>query len=342
MGLNVKRSIVDWLAPYLHNRSRKAAPGDLKGKPMSVKRGVVISNCQCQPLKHAMTLQCADVRFELFGVHLIAPDRRDEEVAAFVAKARTDYDVILSIPLSDEFGAISLNQIRETFSDKFVGTISNVFFAGLHPDLTYIGGLAQRVEGPLGDYHSRIALLCYLRGQTVAETLALFRHETYEAMGYYDAYATSLAELVHRDAGVDVSIAPDLPRLLREDLCFLSVNHPTSWLFSSYSATVARWLEKQGVTRMSGWASGPMGMVNHLASAAIYPIYPEIAARHGLARPGSYVFQSAMVGDVPATCFDLGAFITASFAAYDQIGRDVLAQSHQGREVMFKHAAIGL
>ena len=307
---------------------------------MGMKRGVVISNCQCQPLKHALSLHCADIRFEFLGVHLMSPHTREAEIEAFVAKARAEYDVVLSIPLSDDFGALSLGRLRDTFSDKFVATISNVFFAGLHPDLTYIGGLAQRVEGPLGDYHSGVALMAYLRGRSIEQTLALFRDDIYTAMGYHDAYAASLAELVHRDVGVDVSIAADLPMLLEQELCFLTVNHPTSWLFSHYAGTIARWLEAQGVTRRSGWASGPMGLINYLASAAIFPVYPEIAARHGLERIGSYVFQTATIGDEPAACLNLESFVTGSFAAYDSIGREMLSNSHQGRTIMANHGHV--
>lgn len=307
---------------------------------MAQKQGVVISNCQCQPLKHALSLHCDGVTFDLLGVHLLQPGDREREVASFVKMAKEKYDVVISIPLSDDFGSISLSRIRSTFEGKFVGTISNIFFAGFHPDLTYVGGLSQRLESPLGDYHSKLALLGFLSGRTAAETAELYCHSVYERIGFYDQFAASIAELEHRDLGVEVGIAADLPALLTQELCFLSVNHPTSWLFDFYAAKIARWLTDKGVSKTRHWASGPMGLTNHLASAAIFPIYPEIAERHGLSKRGSYIFQTQTIGDTPATCYDLSGFLAASFEMYNDFGRDQLMASPQLTQLVSQSAAL--
>ena len=307
---------------------------------MAKKTGVVISNCQSLPLKHAISLYCKDVTFDYYGVHLLPPEGREEAVAAFVAEARRKYDIVLAIPLSPDFGLLSQDRVRETFSGQFFGMITNIYFAGLHPDLTYIGGLARRVEGPLGDYHSRLALLAYLKGLDVDQAIAAFCDETYQKMGYYDVYQASLNEISSREHEVDVPMAADLPALMRKDLCLFSVNHPTSMLFSHYAAKVARWLSDSDVATMSTWSGGPMGLVNHLASSSIFPIYPELAARFGLEYPGSYAFKPPLIGDDTVNPLDLESFVEQSFVMFEEHGRELLATTHQGRDalVQFGHA----
>jgi hypothetical protein len=183
-------------------------------------------------------------------------------------------------------------RLRETFDGIPVVTISNIYFAGLHPDLCYIAGPGdQVVQGPLGDYHSRLALYAFLKNMSETAAASLFRNDVYEGLGYYHTYATSLTELVRRDAGVDVPVTVQLPGLLRRFLAFYSVNHPTSAVFVHYARQIVDYLARKGLGRASGVPLSPMFNEGTLAHSTIFPIYPEIARRHGIPMFGSYAFK---------------------------------------------------
>ena len=195
---------------------------------MVARKSLVISNCQCLPLANALGTNCADMLFESFGAHLVGPAHREQAARDLVARAGDAYEAIITIPLSDDWGPLSAGNIRASFQHLPVVTISNIHFTGWHPDLTYIGGLAARVAGPVGDYHSRLALFGFLRGLTRNACVALFRDDVFAHGGYYDTYAQSLAELQARDAELDCRVTDILEHAMRRDLCFFSINHPTT------------------------------------------------------------------------------------------------------------------
>jgi hypothetical protein len=203
--------------------------------------------------------------------------------------------------------------------------ISNIFFSGFHPDQTYIGGLNQRVVGPLGDCHSKLAIHGFMRGLTVDETLSLFCSQSYSSLGYFDEFSVSLDTLTKRDDLVDVPVTRFLETKLRSDLCFYSFNHPTSAVFSVYAADVMQYLVLHGLARHSGFPADPSIGAESLAGSVIFPVYPEIAAHHGVPHIGSYTFkpQSTWINPI-----DLKRFLTLEFEAFEGVGRETLALSH--------------
>ena len=314
-------------------------PNSEEGTPVRTKkRGVIISNCQSQPIMHTLSLFCRDIAFTDFGVHFIPPEERQKGISDFVERAKDEYDVILPIPLSDEFGPLSRERIKDTFRGKRVGVITNFYFSGLHPDLTYIGGLSRRIGGALGDYHSKIALMGYLHGLPADSTLALYCDETYQELGYYDEYEESLAELRRRESEVDIPFADEMAALIPQDLCFFSVNHPTSFLIAAYAEKIAGWLEEKGVSERTDCPRNPVYFVNYLASTGIFPVYPEIASRFGLNYSGSYLFKPLTPGNNPVCHLDLAEFVEEEYAAYGAFSYEEIANSHQGRALMQRYA----
>jgi hypothetical protein len=297
-------------------------------------RGVIISNCQSQPLKHILSLVCNVTRFDGFGVHTITPSARTTTVEQFVEVARKDYDLVLSIPLSEEFGPLALDRLRQTFCDKFIATIPNFYFSGLHPDLTYIGGLGHRVVGPLEDYHSKIAIYGFATGMSVDQCTGLYCDDTYARLGYYDEFEKSLAELRRRDTSLDVPFTDELPALLKSDLCFFSVNHPTNFLLRAFCIKVAAWLDDHGVVTRVPW-SWPLGSLpNHLAQHVIFPVFPEVAAACELAFPGSYTFKPPTIGDSPVACLNLREFVEQEYKIFGNIDRQQFLGAPQVRTVI--------
>jgi hypothetical protein len=296
--------------------------------------GIIISNCQSQPLKHILSLMCRDLRFDGLGVHLIPPHKRNETVAQFVEETRGKYAVVLAVTLSDDFGPLSAARLRDTFAGSAVFTIPNFYFAGLHPDLTYMGGIGHRVRGPLGEYHSKLAVLGYMKGLSAEQTIDLFRDDVYRRLGYYDMYHESMVKLRRRDEWLDIPFTEELTRLLKEDFCFFSVNHPTSFLVSRFCDKAAGHFEAQGLARKVSWPRCVSAFPNHLAQSAIFPIYPEVAAAHGVPYDGSYIFKPQTFGDNPATCLDMPAFVRAEFDAFRALSPEMLMQVPQVREVV--------
>jgi hypothetical protein len=297
------------------------------------KKALVISNCQCLPISSWLTALSAETMFDFWGVHLIAPAEREIAITQFVTKAKKEYDLIICIPLTDDFLELSTARIHDTFGGIPLITISNIYFSGLHPDLTYVGGLAQRILGPLGDYHSRLALFGFLRGWTPVETAALFCGSVYRDIGYYDEYAVSMAEMKERDKAVDVPVSKDLEHLLRKAMCLFSVNHPSSTLLAPYCNEIVRYLEDRGLGRHSGLPIDPSLCADSLANNAIFPIYPEIATYHGVAQLGSYVFKALGTRINP---MNLRAFLAGEFKAFSDVGAEALATTINAKQILAK------
>ena len=256
---------------------------------------------------------------------------KETEIDAFVKRARCDYELVLTIPLGDDYFGLSTSRITETFSGLPVCLISNIYFSGLHPDLTYIGGLGQRIVGPLGDYHSKLAIFGFLKGVSIIDTMALFSERSYELLGYFTEYAKSMRTLEERDCIVDVPITHILDATLRSSLCFFSVNHPTSALLSAYCHEVARYLEDNDLGRCSEMPLDPSMCGESLAGSAIFPIYTEITAHHGVLSFGSYAFKPE---GSRVNALDLFTFLTREFETFAEVGRDALARSHVGQEIL--------
>ena len=304
-------------------------------------RAVVISNCQAQPLKHTLSLLCKGLLFENLSVHLLGPDR-EREIAEFVSRARAQYDIIVSVGLSDDWGPLAVDRIRETFAGKAVTLISNLYYTGLHPDIVYIGGMSQRLPGPLGDYHSRVALTGFLRGYPVEAIRQMYTASIYERLGFFQAHARSIAELGSREEQHDVAAVPLIEAMVRDRPLFMSVNHPTSHLIWAYGQKIAAYLADRHGVQLSHWAGGPDQMVNHLGNASVFPVYPEIGAYLGVTYPTSYSFKPDTFHDTPVMPLDLNEFIEAEMAAFRSIPFEELSRSHQGIEILEHQAHLDL
>ena len=293
-------------------------------------KAVVISNCQCLPLASTLTRLSADTIFDHWGVHILPPDRRSTLIAEFVDRARVEYDFVVTIPLGKEFDALSSDVINNTFEIP-VFTISNIYFSGYHPDLTYLGGFAKRIVGPLGDYHSKMCLYAFANGLCVDDALNLFSNETYAKVGYYDEFISSFETLKNRDIHVDIRVTDILPGILQDRFCFLSVNHPSLDLFVAYGDFIISYLKKRGLVRHSGLPADANLFKEGLAESVIFPIYREIAERHGVPRFGSYAFkpQGGSVNPI-----DLNAYIEAEYAVFSEVGVEPLVKSYNGSLVM--------
>jgi hypothetical protein len=294
---------------------------------------LLVSNCQVQPLKHGLSEVCKAVEIDTFPVHVVPLDQREATVNQYV-KDKAKYKFVVSIPLSDDFGAMSIDRIRASFHPIPVIFITNIVFMGLHPDISYVGGISARAPGPIGDYHSKVALLAFLMGLSVSDAVKMYCDEIYRYIGYYNVFADSALELQSRDTNVTIPLGGVLEDAVRSGVAFLSHNHPTSVLLAPYINKIATWLAEHGHVELTGLQLRPEEMINFLACSSVFPIYPEVARYHDLPYPGSYVFRTATLGDSPSVPLDLDAFVAAEFDAFRNADRDFLVQNYPGNSLM--------
>lgn len=343
----VNNSVGNYLRRFLTSISTKTPTGVAETVPPRIpqpagirvggKRAVVISNCQCLPLAAWLTVMSADTVFDYWGVHVIDSGQIKTTIDAFVTKARAEYDMILAIPLSEDYLDLSTTRIADSFAGIPLIRISNIYFSGFHPDQTYIGGLTQRVTGPLGDAHSKLAIHGFMAGLTVDQTMNLFSYQNYACLGYFDEFSASLDELTKRDSSVDVPVTRSLEQQLLTALCFYSFNHPTPAVFNAYTPHVMQYLVSRGFVQHSTCPADPFICAENLAENIIFPVYPEIAAYHGVPHIGSYAFKPVGPWVNPMS---LNRFLTLEFEAFEEVGREELARSYAAQNIAVKFALL--
>ena len=199
----------------------------------------------------------------------------------------------------------------------------NLSFAAFHPDLCFVYGRRRSDElaGPLGPYHSSIAYHAWRVGMSAKQALDHFRDDVFEALHFYEYWDAS-ARRLHEEGQAAGLPMEGLLEGWRTRGCFMhSLNHPKL----EPLVDIARAL----LLRM-GFEPLPMEPTDYLhdlfGSSAAWPLYPEIAARLGIAG-GSYQFKTINLGvmpQAPIRMLDLQAFVEQSFTAFERADRDQL------------------
>lgn len=196
-----------------------------------------------------------------------------------------------------------------------------VHFPAFHPDIVYVSNQqhGNHIQGPLGEYQSAIALCGWMEGLSVEETVGLFRHEVYEALGYYDYWETSQKMMVDVGAGAGFPILDLLEKWHRCGCWLYSINHPKPFVVADMAR---RLLTREGIATLpnvedfvaDGFATGPA-----------WPMYPEIGKALGIA--GHYYFKTIQgygTLEKPTLMLGLEDFVAQSFALFAAVGRDNL------------------
>lgn len=170
----------------------------------------------------------------------------------------------------DRWGALR-GQALAPRLQRFI-EIPNMNFVGLHPDCVYIRRQdGTNIQGPVGPYHSALAIACYLEGLSSERTLALFNAHSFARLGYFAAYDAELKRLTNSfaTAGYTLSEAlADAPSVFMH-----TVNHPTiQFLFG---------VVRQAL-RMAGIAATDAPLPEDNLARQRWAVFPEIAARLGI------------------------------------------------------------
>lgn len=195
-----------------------------------------------------------------------------------------------------------------------------VTFAAFHPDLIYIQDSAQPqgafIFGPLGPYHSAIAVFAYRCGLTLDETRAMFNENVFAALGYLDMWNDAAREFLttaQNKCGVDLST--DLMKWARRGVFMYSLVHPLGYVLFDISK---RMWEKAGLTPPATDFS--YYQIHDLARAEIFPVYPPIAKLFGV--QGGYLFklQNHHLANSVGDFLTLPEYLAACFRTYEKEG----------------------
>ena len=220
-------------------------------------------------------------------------------------------DLVFALPLEAQFGELSFERIERL--GPRIQFVPAVVFAAFHPDITYLERLdGSRVQTPMTDYNSAIAVAAYLSGFDLPRTLRLYNAYTYQALGHFDLVESSSRSLLADFAAFGLDLKAPLARWLQHPAPFMySMNHPRSFVLADVAVAAAR---AAGLAVEDPLVGGLDRMPDRLAEWVVYPVYKEIAARLG--KVGDYRFE--LLGSEPSSRMTLPDFVAQSFARYDQ------------------------
>jgi Polysaccharide biosynthesis enzyme WcbI len=190
-------------------------------------------------------------------------------------------------------------------------TMPAIVFPAFHPDVCHVQD--RRTGKPIHRrYNSAIAVWAYQHGLDVPETAALFRRETYRALGYLDAWNPAVESMRRAFAASDLRDRfGDFMLHVKRQGCFMHTpNHPKIDVLVQLARQVARQAELplRHAPQAGELADG--------LNAVVWPIYPEIA--QALALPnGGYTWKMIIAGryiDGPQ------AYVQSSFDNYRELG----------------------
>ncbi|MCJ8143798.1 WcbI family polysaccharide biosynthesis putative acetyltransferase [Ancylobacter sp. A5.8] len=269
-------------------------------------RILVLGNCQAPNLARHIASGCAAsvLGLEMLNYH---KHRRAFDILC------DDADIIITHRLSELFGSISTARLKERYSSsKKIYTHTAIHFSGDHPDLVYLGTMGKRVQSPIGDYHSRIALQSFIAGLDEASCLAAFNEQTFAKLGYFEAAEESFREWERREEDADLRSCAFAREIWRDEQLMMTVNHPRGRLLKHVSD---EFLRAEGLpVRDYDHELTP----NLLVNGPIWPVHPVLMQHHGKTHPT----PSLMWNRGRALSHD--DFVRDSYAIYRRIGRDAL------------------
>jgi len=282
-------------------------PGRFEARTESGPRIVIIGNCQGPELARYLAA--------MTGASVLGLDATTyaTDSSGRWSEDCTQADYILSMQFPEQFEGIGLRHLHERFPGKVI-TLCPVEFRGLYPDVLRLGEPHAPVNGPMAT-HSGLVLCGFLTGLDEAACLRLFRSETFEAFGYYAAWDRSRAEFYKREEFVDIKIAHEFFDRVRTEPLMLTDNYPATILYQMICERICSRLDQPFRRIPVGIGSGIQ------AHPAVWPVYDEIAAHHGLTYRTSRMF----VRDWAA--FDLRSFVRSSYSAYRELGASKILEA---------------
>lgn len=184
-------------------------------------------------------------------------------------------------------------------------------FLGLQPDSFHLPGFVS-VFGPGGNLYSKILVAAFSAGVPRSKAEAFFCERVYDFLDYFGEFDRATNALVQRFKSVGIDLSNAVERWLSRGIFLYSYNHPRVDVLIEI---LRRALVANGFLPISERdRDEDLGVSDDLAESNIWPIYPEIAARHGV--NGSLQWRKGR-SDGYRT-LSLSDFVTATFEALSE------------------------
>lgn len=270
------------------------------GKRHGDARWLLVFNCQTLGLANCIGMAAPGVQLDYcdFPRFRKSPEELLQKIS--------DYDLVITAP---EFCQTEYADFGKLAPTKLVPIIT---FKAFHPDLCRVFVGESKLKGPLGDYHSALAVGAYVRGLSVADTLKLFNGKMFERLGYLDLWEQSKQRLLESFSAHGYDLAHAFRRWSSSSTPFMhSLDHPAIGCLRDVADCL---VQAAGV----GGETSALLPHDNLLNGPVFPVYEEIAEHYSVS--GSYRFkiggQYRHIG--------LREFVSASFACYDQHGSGAL------------------
>lgn len=253
------------------------------------RKWLLVFNCTSIGLANCLKLLTPDVEVEAtdFGTF----QRRFDEYRPRLA----EFDLVVTAP------HLISNESIDFSEAGAVQGVPPIYFDAYHPDLCYLRTQAGILKGPLGDYHSKIVTVAWLKGIPEEEVRALFSPERYQSFDYLDRWQSCKRELLRRFAKAGCPVDRYFSRWGARAPFMHSVNHPAIHALHDVACAL---LDTQGI----GYQRTDLLPHDNLLNGPVWPVFDEIA--EPLSVRGSYLFKLS----AQYRCIGLEEFIAASYA----------------------------
>jgi hypothetical protein len=245
-------------------------------------RIAVVGNCQAFGIAYAMKLLDPSATVD----HFSAIGRSRASFDLFIRTLDTyDHIFLHEFPHGHIPGGDSDELLRRLPQKSVV--FPAVVFAAFHPDLVYLVDHAHgdaQLFGPLGPYHSALAVFAFRKGLSLEEANALYDDSVFQALGYYDVWNDCAQEFLSYSNRFGFDLSTELMNWSRRGVFMYSIVHPRPFVMADIAKRLFAHVGlKVREMNMDHYA------IDDLARAEIFPIYPEIADRFGTR--GGYLFK---------------------------------------------------
>lgn len=272
-------------------------------------RIAVIGNCQCFGVAYAMKVMDPSATVD----HFSAISQGRASIGLF-AKTLATYDYVFSHEFLE--GHVRGGGSRELCKllPKTV-IFPAITFAAFHPDLVYIHDFSRMhgfVFGPIGPYHSAVALFAYRKGLNLEEARALFNENVFEALGYFNVWNDAARELLdHARNTHGVDLSTDLMNWSRRGVFMYSTVHPMSFVLFDLAK---RLWEKVGLKPRA--VNFNYYDIHDLARSEVFPVYPSIAKIYGVQGGYQFKLQNHHISSTVGDFLTLPQYIKSCFDTY--------------------------
>jgi hypothetical protein len=267
---------------------------------------IVIANCHVGPICEGLALSPEVDEIFPIPIHLINTDLYRNALERIKNSHNQNFTVLQFDGLLEKTG---LDEQTLARVDRVL-TFTNIYFTGLHPDLTYVGDRGRRIYSPIGDYHSKICVLSFVKGYSLEKCEHLFNVKTYEELDFFEEWNKSHNELNQRDLSLDIKFSGQFLEMVKNEPTLYSVNHPLVAVFNRLINQIFMVLEVEFPKFPDAF------FYNHLASDAWWPVYAEINEFHFLKQSMSMSFKSP--NHLGKNFYNLTQFLSASYKLYNE------------------------